>query len=71
MEKNKCKHCKKFKKRIRVQHDENRCFFNKAYKGWRPRDICDELEIKFKPRYKFSSDLGGYPSDSGSDSGSE
>ena len=66
-ERNKCKHCKKIR-RYAAKHDEGKCFWNKAYKGWRPRSVCDEMDIKFKPRTNFSADLGGYSDTSGSDS---
>jgi len=51
---NPCKHCRKFK--CRKQHkglSEDKCFWNKKYNGWRPKSICDEMEIPFKPRHKF------------------
>jgi hypothetical protein len=34
--------------------------WNKKYKGYHFKSICDELEVDFKPRIKFSADLGGY-----------
>jgi hypothetical protein len=34
--------------------------WNKKYKGYRYKSICDELEVEFKPRHTFSADLGGY-----------
>jgi hypothetical protein len=34
--------------------------WNKRYKGYRFKLICDELEVDFKPRIKFSAELGGY-----------
>ena len=61
--KNKCKHCKRMAPYAR-KHPENKCHWNKDWKGYRPKHICDELELKFKPRIKFSSEMGGYPSDS-------
>jgi hypothetical protein len=38
------------------------------YKVYRFKLICDELEVDFKPRIKFTADLGGYAEkeDSGS-----
>ena len=60
--KNTCPHCKKLgRKRPHPKTPHNKCFWNKSYKGWRPRLICDELEIDFKPRSKFSANLGGWP----------
>jgi hypothetical protein len=34
--------------------------WNKKYKGYRFKSICDELEVAFKPCHKFTADLGGY-----------
>jgi hypothetical protein len=68
--KNKCKHCKAYR-HYAGKHDGEKCFYNKAYKGWRPKAVGDELEVKFKPRSKFSFEQGGLHSDSsggGSDS---
>ena len=58
--KNTCPHCKKYhrKKPHRVKPDK--CMWNKKYKGYRFKSICDELEVDFKPRIKFLADLGGY-----------
>jgi hypothetical protein len=41
---------------------------DKKYKGYRFKLIYDELEVDFKPRIKFTADLGGYAEkeDSGS-----
>jgi hypothetical protein len=53
-------------KNYRVEPDK--CKWNKKYKGYRFKLICDELEVDFKPRIKFRVDLGGYgeKDDSGS-----
>jgi hypothetical protein len=59
--KNKCKHCKKHRT-YAAKHDPESCFYNKAYKGWRPSAICEELGIKFKRRALFSEELGGFAS---------
>ncbi len=58
--KNTCPHCKKYhhKKSHRVEPDK--CMWNKRYKGYRFKSICDELKVDFKPRIKFTADLGGY-----------
>jgi hypothetical protein len=42
--------------------------WNKKYKGYRFKSICDELEVEFKPRIKFLADLGGYAEKNDSDS---
>jgi hypothetical protein len=36
--------------------------WNKKYKGYRFKSICDELEVAFKSRHKFSMELGMYAS---------
>jgi hypothetical protein len=43
--KNKCKHCKE-ERPYAGKHEEDKCFYNKKYKGWRPSKICKELGIK-------------------------
>jgi hypothetical protein len=60
--KNTCPHCKKFhcKKPHRVEPDK--CTWNKKYKGNCFKSICKELEVAFKPRHKFLTELGGYAS---------
>jgi hypothetical protein len=62
--KNNCPHCKKFNQRHPHPNVlKDKCFWNKKYKGWRPRTVCDKLEVEFKPRSKFTAELGGYPED--------
>lgn len=68
--KNKCPHCKKYRPRVWGTHDANKCFYNKAYKGYKPLQVCGELGIVYKKRDKFSKDMGGY-SDSSGESESE
>jgi hypothetical protein len=66
---NPCPHCKKFKRyrqHPNISHDN--CFWNKKYYGYRPKGMCNEMELRYKPHHKFTADLGGYPADS---SGSE
>ena len=51
---NPCKHCKKYKRRN--QHPDypaNKCFWNKPVSMWRPGWVCEEMEIKYKPRHLF------------------
>lgn len=60
-----CPACAEYKRRRRHPNVPNdKCFWNKKYKGFRPKWICDEMEVKYKGRHKFSADMGGYPSDS-------
>jgi hypothetical protein len=58
--KNTCPHCKKFhcKKPHQVKPDNS--MWNKKYKGYRLKSICNKLEVALKPRHKFSTKLGGY-----------
>jgi hypothetical protein len=65
---NPCPHCKKFARRKpHPKTPEDRCFWNKRYKGYRGKWICDEMEIAYVPRHKFAADMGGYPSESDGD----
>ena len=62
--KNNCPHCKKFNQhRLHPNVSKEKCFWNKKYKGYHPRTVCDELEIKFKSQSKFTAELGGYTSE--------
>jgi len=65
---NKCPHCKKFQRTKPHRVDPDKCMWNKKYKGYRFKLICDELEVDFKPRHKFSAELGGYVEAKESDS---
>ena len=67
--KNKCKHCKEERPHA-GKHEEEKCFYNKKYKGWRPSRICKQLDIKFKRRNKYSSDMGGFASSASDESSS-
>ena len=59
-----CPHCKKFnRRRSHPNLPKEKCFWNKKYKGYRPRTVCDKLEIDFKPQSKFTAKLGGYTSE--------
>ncbi len=70
-EKNTCPHCKKFH-RIKPHHvSKDKCMWNKKYKGYQFKSICDELEVAFKPCHKFAADLGGYAEWDSNGSGSD
>jgi hypothetical protein len=58
--KNTCPPCKKYhhKKSHRVEPDK--CMWNKKYKGYHFKLICNELKVFLKPRITFMVDLGGY-----------
>ncbi len=66
--KNSCPHCKKYHRKKSHHVEPGKCMWNKKYKGYRFKLICNELEVAFKPRIKFTADLGGYAAkeDSGS-----
>jgi hypothetical protein len=34
--------------------------WNKKYKGYLFKYICNKLEVAFKPHHKFAMELGGY-----------
>jgi hypothetical protein len=70
-EKNTCPHCKKFHHIKPHLVSEDKCMWNKKYKGYRFKSICDELEVAFKPRHKFAADLGGYAERDSDNSGSD
>jgi hypothetical protein len=53
-------HCKKYHHKKSHCVEPEKCMWNKKYKGYRFKSICDELEVDFKPRIKFTADLGGY-----------
>ena len=54
---NPCKHCQKFKRRTPHPNTPSKdCFWNPKLKVFRPRAVCDEMELPYVPRYKFDSD---------------
>jgi hypothetical protein len=55
-------HCKKFHCKKPHQVKPDKCMWNKKYKGYCFKLICDKLKVVFKPRHKFSAELGGYAS---------
>ena len=40
---------------------EDRCFWNKKYKGYHGKWICNKMEMAYIPRHKFAADMGGTP----------
>jgi hypothetical protein len=57
-----CPHCKKFHHKKPHQVKLDKCMWNKKYKGYCFKLICDELEVALKLRHKFSAELGRYAS---------
>ncbi len=66
--KNACPHCKKCHRKKSHCIEPDKCMWNKKYTGYCFKLICDELEVEFKPRIKFTADLGGYTEKDGSGS---
>ena len=58
--KNTCPHCKKYHRKKSHRDEPDKYMWNKKYKGYHFKSICDELEVNFKPCIKFTTDLGGY-----------
>ena len=60
------KHCKKHERRNHHPTiNSDKCFWNKTWKGYRPRYVCKALNTRFKERDTFAPDLGGYESSGG------
>jgi hypothetical protein len=51
--KNTCPHCKKYNRKKSHHVEPDKCMWNKKYKGYRFRSICNELEVEFKPHGRF------------------
>ncbi len=66
---NTCPYRKKYHRKKPHCVEPDKCMWNKKYKGYRFKSICDELKVDFKPRINFLADLGGYAEKK--DSGSE
>ncbi len=66
--KNTCPHCKKNYRKKSHCVEPDKFMWNKKYKGYHFKLICDEPKVDFKPCIKFTADLGGYveKEDSGS-----
>jgi hypothetical protein len=71
-ENNPCKYCKKHGRINRHPSvPSEKCFFRKSWKGFRPRYACKILDVRFKPKENFSSEMGGYASSDGDTSDEE
>ncbi len=57
--KNTCPHCKKYHRKKSHCIEPDKCMWNIKYKGYRFNSICNELEVDFKPRIKFTADFVG------------
>ena len=59
-----CPHCKKWNRTTAHPWlEDDRCGWNKKYKGWRPEWMCHRLGIDYKPKNKFKRSMGGWLSD--------
>jgi hypothetical protein len=58
--KNTCPHCKKYHRKKSHCVKPDKCMWNKKYKGYHFKLICDELKVAFKPPITFTANLGGY-----------
>jgi hypothetical protein len=56
--KNTCPHCKKIHRKKPHQVEPDKCMWNKKYKGYCFKSICNKLEVAFKPCHKFLMELG-------------
>jgi hypothetical protein len=65
---NSCPHCKKYHRRKVHRVKPGKCTWNKKYKGYRFKSICNELDVEFKPSIKITADLDGYVEKDGSES---
>ncbi len=62
--KNDCPHCKRYgNRRPQPKTPHEKCFWNKEWKGWHLRPVCNELEVTFKPCSKFLAKLGSLRND--------
>ena len=55
-----CRHCERHQRRTpHPNYPEKECFFNKKYKGWRPRYACKIVGCEYRERIRFHSSKGG------------
>jgi hypothetical protein len=55
-----CPYCKKIQCRKPYPVDLEKCMWNKKYKGYQFKSICNKLEVAFKPRHLFTAEMGRY-----------
>jgi hypothetical protein len=54
---NPCPHCRQYKRRNKHPNVATKdCQWNDDFEGWRPRFICDEMELDYVPKYKFDDE---------------
>ncbi len=53
-------HCKKFHRKKAHQVKPDKRMWNKKYKSYHFKLICDKLKVAFKPCHKIAAKLGGY-----------
>jgi len=57
---NPCRHCAREGRY--VVHEgipEDRCFWNREYKGFRPEGVCEEMGINFRSRQRIRREQRG------------
>jgi len=69
---NPCKYCKRNGRRNRHPNvPPEQCFWNKKWKGFRPRYVCRAINLPYQEREAFVAEFGGYVSDDGETSDDE
>ena len=69
---NPCKYCRRHGRRNRHPNvPPERCFWNKKWKGFRPRNVCRALNLPYLEREAFEPEFGGYVSSDGDTSDDE
>ena len=58
--KNTCPNHNKIQRRKPHRVDLDKCMWNKKYKGYRFKSICNKLDVAFKPCHLFTAEMGGY-----------
>jgi hypothetical protein len=53
---NPCRYCRKFHRLAVHQAKEEDCYWNKKLTVFRPKRVCEEMGIRWKPAYRFDSD---------------
>ena len=69
---NPCKYCKRNGRRNRHPNvPPEKCFWNKKWKGFRPRYVCRAINLPYQEREAFEPEFGGYVSSDGDSSDDE
>ena len=69
---NPCTYCKRNGCRNRHPNvPPEQCFWNKKWKGFRPRYVCRAINLPYQEREAFVAEFGGYVSSDGDTSDDE